>query len=197
MRALSRPTPATNVSRVTVTYQYAGPALSRAARNGHHHSINHLLDGRPPDVDSKLVGDGAPERRRIRRGRSRDERGATFVLTAICMVLLLWAGAMGVDIGFTVTSSRQAQSLADTAALDLARYINLADSEQERTYLGYLSGRTGQHPIGQQCRQRDVHRHGYVLEHDGTASAGPSPTPPRARGATGRYRREIRPVRLS
>ena len=65
--------------------------------------------------------------RRSRWRRGRDERGATFVLTAICMTLLLWGGAMGVDIGFTVTSSRQAQALADTAALDMARYINLAD----------------------------------------------------------------------
>jgi uncharacterized membrane protein len=45
------------------------------------------------------------------------------------MVLLLWAGAMGVDIGFTVDSNQQAQSIADTAALDLARYINIADSK--------------------------------------------------------------------
>ncbi len=65
---------------------------------------------------------------RSRWTRSRDERGATFVLTAICMVLLLWGGAMGVDIGFTVVSSRDAQAMADTAALDMARYINLADN---------------------------------------------------------------------
>jgi uncharacterized membrane protein len=66
---------------------------------------------------------------RKRRGRLRDERGATFIITAVAMVLLLWAGAMGVDIGFTVDSNRQAQSIADTAALDLARYINIADSK--------------------------------------------------------------------
>ena len=65
--------------------------------------------------------------RKGRWRRGHDERGATFILTAICMTLLLWGGAMGVDIGFTVTSSRQAQALADTAALDMARYINLAD----------------------------------------------------------------------
>jgi uncharacterized membrane protein len=67
--------------------------------------------------------------RRRSRGRLRDERGATFVITAVAMVLLLWAGAMGVDIGFTVDSNQQAQSIADTAALDLARYINIADSK--------------------------------------------------------------------
>jgi uncharacterized membrane protein len=60
--------------------------------------------------------------------RQHDERGATFVLTAICMVLLLSAGAFGVDLGFTVDGNRQAQSMADTAALDMARYINIADA---------------------------------------------------------------------
>ena len=79
--------------------------------------------------------------RRGRWRRSRDERGATFVLTAICMTLLLWGGAMGVDLGFTVTSSRQAQALADTAALDLARYINLADSINKANFSGYINGK--------------------------------------------------------
>ena len=59
--------------------------------------------------------------------RRRDERGATFVFTAICMVLLFMAGAMGVNIGFNVLGSRDAQGAADTGALDLTRYINLAD----------------------------------------------------------------------
>ncbi len=57
------------------------------------------------------------------------------------MVLLLWGGAMGVDIGFTVVSSRQAQALADTGALDMARYINLADSHDVANYNSYLSGK--------------------------------------------------------
>ena len=89
---------------------------------------------------------GARKHHRSRWARSRDERGATFVLTAICMVLLLWGGAMGVDIGFTVDSSRQAQALADTVALDLARYINLADNYSKNggvgvdSYSQYLSG---------------------------------------------------------
>ena len=79
--------------------------------------------------------------RRARWRRGEDERGATFILTAICMTLLLWGGAMGVDIGFTVTSSRQAQALADTAALDMARYINLADSQKIANYSSYLNGK--------------------------------------------------------
>ena len=62
-------------------------------------------------------------------GRRRDERGATLIFTAICMVALLGAGAMGVDIGFSVDGSRQAQAMADTAALDMARYINIADQQ--------------------------------------------------------------------
>jgi uncharacterized membrane protein len=64
----------------------------------------------------------------FRRPDDDDERGAAFVLTAISMVLLLWAGATGVDVGFTVYGSRQAQAMADTAALDLARYISYADT---------------------------------------------------------------------
>lgn len=59
--------------------------------------------------------------------RRRDERGATFVFTALCMVLLFWGGAMGVNIGFNVLGTRDAQAAADTGALDLTRYINLAD----------------------------------------------------------------------
>lgn len=75
------------------------------------------------------------------RGR-RDERGATFVITAVAMVALLWAGAMGVDIGFKVDGNEQAQAIADTGALDMARYINIADGKSQNgsnninTYLG-------------------------------------------------------------
>ena len=49
------------------------------------------------------------------------------MLTAVCMVALLGGGAMGVDVGFTVDGSRAAQAMADTGALDLARYVNIAD----------------------------------------------------------------------
>ena len=58
------------------------------------------------------------------------------------MVLLLWGGAMGVDLGFSVYGSRQAQAMADTAALDLARYINIADNQANNTAAtNYLDGK--------------------------------------------------------
>jgi uncharacterized membrane protein len=58
------------------------------------------------------------------------------------MVLLLWAGATGVDVGFTVYGSRQAQAIADTAALDLARYISYADTLNSITAVHtYLNGK--------------------------------------------------------
>ena len=75
-------------------------------------------------------------------GDRRDERGATLIFTAISMVVLLWAGAMGVDIGFSVFGSRQAQAMADTAALDLARYINIADQQSTNQLVqSYLNGK--------------------------------------------------------
>jgi len=80
--------------------------------------------------------------RRTVRGRRSDERGATLIFTAICMVALLGAGAMGVDVGFTVFGSRQAQAMADTAALDLARYVNIADSQSNNAQAQlYLNGK--------------------------------------------------------
>jgi uncharacterized membrane protein len=76
--------------------------------------------------------------RRSLRRRRRDERGAVLIFTAISMIALLGAGAMGVDMGFSVYGSRQAQAMADTAALDMARYINVAD--QGSNPVGYLNG---------------------------------------------------------
>jgi uncharacterized membrane protein len=75
----------------------------------------------------------------ILRGRTKNERGATFVLTAISMVLLMWAGAAGVDVGFTVYASRQAQAMADTAAIDLARYISYIDTLSPANVQGYIN----------------------------------------------------------
>ena len=64
----------------------------------------------------------------IRRHR-KEERGAVLVLTAISMFAVLGAGAMGVDLGFTVYGSRQAQAIADTAAADVIQYITAADQQ--------------------------------------------------------------------
>jgi uncharacterized membrane protein len=76
------------------------------------------------------------------RARRDEERGAVLVFTAMCMVLLLWAGAMGVDVGFSVWGSRQAQAMADTAALDLARSINFADANTQLSDVQkYLNGK--------------------------------------------------------
>ena len=36
-------------------------------------------------------------------------------------------GAFGIDLGLTVVDGRQVQAIADTAALDMARYVNVAD----------------------------------------------------------------------
>lgn len=66
---------------------------------------------------------------RRHRDERRDERGATLIITAISMVALLGAGAMGVDLGFSVWGSRQAQAIADTAALDVVQNIGTADSQ--------------------------------------------------------------------
>lgn len=79
--------------------------------------------------------------RGIRRslwGRDRDEGGATLIFTAVSMIALLGAGAMGVDVGFSVYGSRAAQAMADTAALDMARYVNVAD--QGASPVTYLNG---------------------------------------------------------
>ena len=123
-----------NCLKVTVTYNYArGTPIPGAARPGSHHPEHDLVDQRPPAHQPELVGGTHAEGARFRAascgvGR-RDERGATLVFTAVCMVVLLWAGAMGVDVGFSVYGSRQAQAMADTAALDMARYINIADTQ--------------------------------------------------------------------
>lgn len=80
--------------------------------------------------------------KRFLRSRRTDERGAVLIFTAVSMVLLLWAGAAGVDVGFTVFGSRQAQAMADSASLDLARYINYADSINSNSALTtYLNGK--------------------------------------------------------
>ena len=63
----------------------------------------------------------------LRRHRE-DERGAVLVLTTIAMIAVLGAGAVGVDLGFSVVGSRTAQAMADTAAIDLAQDISTANT---------------------------------------------------------------------
>jgi len=59
------------------------------------------------------------------------------------MILLLWGGAFGVDLGLTTVGNRQAQVMADTAALDMARYVNIVDTAATSalTSAGYLNGK--------------------------------------------------------
>lgn len=67
------------------------------------------------------------------RSRREQERGAILIMTAIGLVAVLGAGALGVDVGFTVVGSRTAQAMADTAAADLIQYINAADQQTNMT----------------------------------------------------------------
>ena len=78
----------------------------------------------------------------LHAGRREDgERGAVLILVAISMVALIGAAAMGVDVGFTVLGSRTATAMADTAALDLARDVNIADGDATLTASNnYLAG---------------------------------------------------------
>ena len=50
---------------------------------------------------------------------------------------------MGVDIGFQVDSNQQAQAIADIGALDMARYINIADGYKSSnpSITTYLNGK--------------------------------------------------------
>jgi uncharacterized membrane protein len=54
------------------------------------------------------------------------------------MILLLWGGAFAVDLGLTTVGNRQVQAMADTAALDVARYVDIVDTST--TLLGLTPG---------------------------------------------------------
>jgi uncharacterized membrane protein len=57
--------------------------------------------------------------------RERDERGATAVLTAVVVSLVLFAvGAIVIDIGTQRSARRDMQAVADVVALDLARELD-------------------------------------------------------------------------
>ena len=74
------------------------------------------------------------------------------------MVLLLWGGAFGVDLGLTVVGGRQVQTMADTAALDMARYINVADWNTTIS----VTGPRAEHQLPQ--RQAGLRRHRQRFE---------------------------------
>jgi uncharacterized membrane protein len=60
----------------------------------------------------------------------RDERGATLVIVAICMALLMpVALAFSVELGEETVVNRSLQAAADAGALDAARYISVSSAE--------------------------------------------------------------------
>ncbi|MGP0032076.1 MAG: pilus assembly protein TadG-related protein [Acidimicrobiales bacterium] len=65
----------------------------------------------------------APPRSNHRRD---DERGATFIVVAISLVMLIGACALSVDVGRVVDLNRSLQTVADAGALDAARYLDVA-----------------------------------------------------------------------
>ncbi len=78
------------------------------------------------------------------RAHREEERGAVLVLTAISMFAILGAGALGVDLGFTVDGSRQAQAMADTAAAGVVQYINIAfQTQNDTTFQNELNNALG------------------------------------------------------
>ncbi|GAA3806100.1 TadG family pilus assembly protein [Nocardioides panacisoli] len=62
--------------------------------------------------------------RRGRRQRVEDERGASVVIVAVVMSVLLVAAAFAVDIGMQRVGRSDMQALADVVALDLARHLD-------------------------------------------------------------------------
>ena len=112
--------------KVTVTYNYkSSPLFPNSPDSASSHRRR---SHRPTSCRSRLrVPRSCDMHLRTGRRRGRDEKGATFILVAVSMVLLLWGGAFGVDLGLTAVGNRQVQSMADTAALDLARYVDVAD----------------------------------------------------------------------
>ena len=89
---------------LTVTVSKTTPRRrsSRDAGYEHHRAQHHLVHQRAADLESELLVRRFAIEIRAWRGRGHDERGATFILVAVSMVLLLWGGAFGVDLGLTV-----------------------------------------------------------------------------------------------
>lgn len=55
--------------------------------------------------------------------RGRDERGAILILSTVGMVLAMIAGGLAIDLGFLAQAAREAQKVADLAALDASRVL--------------------------------------------------------------------------
>ena len=112
---------------MTVTYNYDSNPLFPELPGLSVITPSTLVDQRPSDLRP-------PARRHRHAGDTGEPVGDDVTSaarpsssTAITMVLLLWGGAMGVDLGFSVGRLRAAQAIADTGALDMTRYINIAD----------------------------------------------------------------------
>jgi Flp pilus assembly protein TadG len=65
---------------------------------------------------------------RFSRNRGHDERGATLILVALSMTLLLAAAGFSVDLGRAVVVNRSLQLVADNAALDAGRYLTIPET---------------------------------------------------------------------
>ena len=95
---------------VTVNYDYsASPLFPELPGMGVVTPSTISAEQHPADVDPELVGGTHMDLRRPCR-RVRDERGATLVLVAISMIMLLWGGAFAVDLGLTTVGNRQVQN---------------------------------------------------------------------------------------
>lgn len=78
--------------------------------------------------------------RTSRRARSRKDDGAVLVLTALCMIALLFIVAIVIDLGFTRSDRRGGQSAADSAVLSAAQTYVGSDVEAAcETAFAYLA----------------------------------------------------------
>jgi uncharacterized membrane protein len=60
--------------------------------------------------------------------RRQSERGATLILVAISITVLIGASGMAVDLGQAYTTTRSLQLVADNAALDAGRYLTVPET---------------------------------------------------------------------
>jgi Flp pilus assembly protein TadG len=65
---------------------------------------------------------------KLRRLTAREERGQVLVLTALCLVVLLGAAALALDIGRMAVTRRQMQNAADSSALAGAWSLRTSNS---------------------------------------------------------------------